>query len=128
MAATGGAGAGPIQGVASVEDLITVSGPAAQASRFITVKEGDTLSSIAKAVYGDANKYIKVFEANRPLLKHPDTMYPGQVLRIVDRHQGVATVARKWWPATSGPARLPLCGARAMTACLWPLPSFLFRS
>ncbi|MFE6982197.1 peptidoglycan-binding protein LysM [Streptomyces griseus] len=74
---------GNIQGVASVEDQISVSGPAAQASRFVTVKEGDTLSSISKAVYGDPSRYIKIFEANKPLLKRPD-VYPGQVLRIVD--------------------------------------------
>ncbi|MFI7272881.1 peptidoglycan-binding protein LysM [Streptomyces sp. NPDC049879] len=75
---------GNIQGVASVEDLITLSGPAAQASRLVTVNEGDTLSSISRAVYGDPNRYNKIFEANRPLLKHPEKIYQGQVLRIVD--------------------------------------------
>ncbi|WP_432122436.1 peptidoglycan-binding protein LysM [Streptomyces sp. S1] len=75
--------AGNIQGVASVDDQITVSGPTAQASRFVTAKEGDTLSSISKAVYGDPNRYNKIFETNKPLLKRPE-VYPGQVLRIVD--------------------------------------------
>ncbi|WP_432060617.1 peptidoglycan-binding protein LysM [Streptomyces sp. S1] len=75
--------AGNIQGVASVDDRITVSGPTAQASRFVTAKEGDTLSSISKAVYGDPNRYNKIFETNKPLLKRPE-VYPGQVLRIVD--------------------------------------------
>ncbi|WP_432005364.1 peptidoglycan-binding protein LysM [Streptomyces parvus] len=74
---------GNIQGVASVEDWMTVSGSTAQPSRFVTVKAGDTLSSISKAVYGDPNRYQKIFEANRPLLKRPE-VYPGQVLRIVD--------------------------------------------
>ncbi|OCT21775.1 peptidoglycan-binding protein LysM [Pseudomonas putida] len=74
--------AGNINGVASVDDQITVTGPVAQAARFVTVKKGDTLSAIAKAAYGDANKYQKIFEANRPLLSHPDKIYPGQVLRI----------------------------------------------
>ena len=73
---------GNIQGVASVDDQITVAGPVAQAARFVTVKKGDTLSAIAKAEYGDANKYNKIFEANKPLLSHPDKIYPGQVLRI----------------------------------------------
>ncbi|KNX80475.1 peptidoglycan-binding protein LysM [Pseudomonas mosselii] len=76
--------AGNIAGVASVDDQITVTGPIAQAARFVTVKKGDTLSAIAKAEYGDANKYNKIFEANKPMLKHPDKIYPGQVLRIPD--------------------------------------------
>lgn len=76
--------AGNIAGVASVDDQITVTGPVAQAARFVTVKKGDTLSAIAKAEYGDANQYNKIFEANKPMLKHPDKIYPGQVLRIPD--------------------------------------------
>ncbi|MBC3477091.1 MULTISPECIES: peptidoglycan-binding protein LysM [Pseudomonas] len=76
--------AGNIAGVATVEDQITVTGPVAQAARFVTVKKGDTLSAIAKAEYGDANQYNKIFEANKPMLKHPDKIYPGQVLRIPD--------------------------------------------
>lgn len=57
--------------------------PAAQtASRFYTVKKGDTLSAISKEVYGKAGLYNRIFEANRPLLSHPDKIYPGQSLRI----------------------------------------------
>lgn len=76
--------AGNISGVASVEDQITVTGPVAQAAKFVTVEKGDTLSAISKKVYGDPNKYQKIFEANKPMLKHPDKIYPGQVLRIPD--------------------------------------------
>ena len=43
---------------------------------------GDTLSAIAKEFYGDANKYPVIFEANKPMLSHPDKIYPGQKLRI----------------------------------------------
>lgn len=74
--------AGNIAGVASVEDQITVTGPVAEAARFVTVETGDTLSAISKKVYGDANKYNKIFEANKPMLKDPNKIYPGQVLRI----------------------------------------------
>ncbi|MCS4248395.1 MULTISPECIES: peptidoglycan-binding protein LysM [unclassified Pseudomonas] len=74
--------AGNIAGVASVEDQITVSGPAVAAARFVVVKKGDTLSAISLAVYGNANQYNKIFEANKPLLSHPDKIYPGQTLRI----------------------------------------------
>ena len=38
--------------------------------------------AIAKAEYGNANAYMKIFEANKPMLSHPDKIYPGQVLRI----------------------------------------------
>ncbi|MGZ0188659.1 MAG: peptidoglycan-binding protein LysM [Alphaproteobacteria bacterium] len=49
---------------------------------FHTVERGDTLSAIAKKTMGSANKYPAIFEANKPMLKHPDKIYPGQVLRI----------------------------------------------
>jgi len=75
---------GNIAGVGSVDDQITVTGPVAQAARFVTVKKGDTLSAIAKTVYGDANQFQKIFKANEPMLSHPDKIYPGQVLRIPD--------------------------------------------
>jgi nucleoid-associated protein YgaU len=72
---------GNVAGVAEVDDQITVATPA-PAARFVTVKKGDTLSAIAKAEYGNANAYPKIFEANKPMLSHPDKIYPGQVLRI----------------------------------------------
>lgn len=74
---------GNVVGVAEVEDRITVV-TAAPEARFVTVKKGDTLSAIAKAEYGNANAYMKVFEANKPMLSHPDKIYPGQVLRITE--------------------------------------------
>lgn len=72
---------GNVAGVGEVEDRISVTTPA-PAARFVTVKKGDTLSAIAKAEYGNANAYMKIFEANKPMLSHPDKIYPGQVLRI----------------------------------------------
>ena len=56
--------------------------PAGRMVKLHKVKEGDTLSAISKAHYGSANKYMTIFEANRPMLKDPDKIYPGQVLRI----------------------------------------------
>jgi len=49
---------------------------------FYPVAKGDTLSAIAKRLYGNANLYPKIFEANKPMLSHPDKIYPGQVLRV----------------------------------------------
>jgi len=72
---------GNVQHVASVDNLITVVQAAPQA-QFHDVAKGDTLSAIAKKFYGDANKYNAIFEANRPMLAHPDKIYPGQKLRI----------------------------------------------
>ena len=73
---------GNIAGVGSVDDQITVTGPVVAAAVFVTVVKGDTLSAISKRVYGDANLYNKIFEANKPMLSHPDKIYPGQSLRI----------------------------------------------
>ncbi|WP_168407295.1 peptidoglycan-binding protein LysM [Acinetobacter indicus] len=72
---------GNIDHVAQVDDQMTVATPEPE-SKFYTVKSGDTLSKISKEFYGDANQYNKIFEANRPLLKDADDIFPGQVLRI----------------------------------------------
>lgn len=74
---------GNVAGIAQVDDRTTgATQAAAPESRFYTVKKGDTLSAISKAHYGDANAYMRIFEANTPMLEHPDRIYPGQVLRI----------------------------------------------
>lgn len=77
---------GNTEGIATVEDNMTVAEVEEIAeeamAQFHTVVSGDSLSKIAKAFYGDAMKYPVIFEANKPMLKHPDKIYPGQVLRI----------------------------------------------
>ncbi len=72
---------GNVQGVSQVDDAMTTAEPADQ-SRWYTVVRGDTLSAISKSQYGNANEYMKIFEANKPMLSNPDKIYPGQVLRI----------------------------------------------
>ena len=69
----GGGGTGAVQAPA---------GDPGWESKTYTVKSGDSLSKIAKEFYGEASKYNQIFEANQPMLKDPDKIYPGQVLRI----------------------------------------------
>lgn len=72
---------GNVAHVAKVDNRLTVP-QAAETAQFHDVAKGDTLSAISKKYYGDANKYQAIFEANRPMLSHPDKIYPGQKLRI----------------------------------------------
>ena len=96
---------GNFQGVAGVEDELEVPAAAAVGTPaaagavaaapaaapkverkptgvFHTVESGDTLWAIAEKHLGDGNKYTAIFEANKPMLKDPDSIYPGQKLRI----------------------------------------------
>jgi nucleoid-associated protein YgaU len=66
----------------SEQRRLAMSRGSRQPSKFYTVVKGDTLSKIAKEFYGDASKYPVIFEANTPMLKDPDLIYPGQVLRV----------------------------------------------
>lgn len=74
---------GNTMGVSAVESHLDVAQPTAEA-RMYTVKSGDTLWKISEEMYGKGNgaKYNVIFEANTPMLSHPDKIYPGQVLRI----------------------------------------------
>ena len=72
---------GNVAGVGAVNDMLTVDTPEPE-SQWHTVVSGDTLSKISKTFYGDPMKYPVIFEANKPMLKHPDKIYPGQLLRI----------------------------------------------
>ena len=72
---------GNVAGVAKVNNMMSVDQSAPEAT-YYTVVAGDTLSKISKTNYGDPNKYMKIFEANKPMLSDPNKIYPGQVLRI----------------------------------------------
>ena len=51
-------------------------------ARTYTVVGGDSLSKIAKKIYGDASRWKEIFEANKDTVKNPDLIHPGQVLKI----------------------------------------------
>ena len=85
--------AGNTEGVGQVDDQLKVEVPEPPAV-YHTVVSGDTLSKIADAQYGVMRMFDVVFEANTPMLKHPDEIYPGQVLRIPPVQPPVHTVVK----------------------------------
>ena len=82
---------GNVKYIEAVDDTgLTGGSPQARQPKVYEVQSGDTLSSIAKQQFGDANAYQKIFEANRPMLKDPDEIYPGQVLIIPEEAGALA--------------------------------------
>jgi nucleoid-associated protein YgaU len=79
--------AGNVKGIDKVEArYLTVKAQVVEPPepKFYEVQAGDSLSKIAKQVYGDAMKWKALFEANREVIKDPDRIYPGQKIRIPD--------------------------------------------
>jgi nucleoid-associated protein YgaU len=74
--------AGNVQHVDKVDDQLTVTTPAAAPTQFHTVVAGDNLWKIAEKYYGSGARNEVIFQANTPMLKSPDKIYPGQVLVI----------------------------------------------
>lgn len=72
---------GNTEGISQVDDRMDVENCEPEAV-FHTVETGDSLEKISEAHYHDASKYMIIFEANKPMLKDPKKIYPGQVLRI----------------------------------------------
>jgi len=77
----------------SASDLIAdIQAPAAAAAaagaeahssaRTYVVQPGDSLLKISKQFYGDANKYMKIFEANKDKLTDPNKVNVGTQLLI----------------------------------------------
>jgi nucleoid-associated protein YgaU len=49
------------------------------------VKSGDSLSKIAKSAYDNVGDYMRIFEANKDILKNPDLIHPGQRLKLPNK-------------------------------------------
>jgi nucleoid-associated protein YgaU len=86
--------AGNVKGVEKVVSKIDITDASSTSSidsaaalepsdvEYYVIASGDTLSKIAKRVYGNANDYQRIFEANREVIKDPDKIYVGQKIRI----------------------------------------------
>ncbi|CCD41501.1 FIG00455140: hypothetical protein [Candidatus Paraburkholderia kirkii UZHbot1] len=73
--------AGNVQHVDKVNDQLSVPN-AEPESQYYAVVSGDNLWKIAEKYYGSGAKNDLIFEANKPMLKSPDKIYPGQVLHV----------------------------------------------
>ena len=74
--------AGNVKGVSEVRsDDVTAPAPTEKVE-YYEIVSGDTLSAVAKKYYGKGSAYIRIFEANREVIKDPDKIYPGQKIRI----------------------------------------------
>jgi nucleoid-associated protein YgaU len=72
----------PTADFSDVQSGSSSTAPAADQGQSYTVQSGDSLSKIAKRVYGDANKWHTIFDANRDKITNPDLIHPGQVLTL----------------------------------------------
>ncbi len=96
---------GNVQGIATVDDQLDVVAKEPPAIHHTVVK-GDTLSKIARDVYGVMRMYDVIFEANQPMIQDPDEIFPGQVLRIppvappkhtVAKGETLGAIAKHWY-------------------------------
>ena len=62
----------------------STTAPDTSTGQTYTVKSGDSLSKIAKQVYGDANAWHRIYDANKDKIKNPDLIHPGQEFTIPD--------------------------------------------
>ena len=74
--------AGNMMHVGEVKVAGTEAAAVDDGTQYYLIKSGDTLSAIAQQFYGDANKYPRIFEANREVIKDPNLIFPGQKIRI----------------------------------------------
>ncbi len=75
--------AGNIEGISKVDaDALETEDAAPIDDIFYEIQKGDTLWRVAEIYYKDGSRYKEIFEANREVIKDPDKIYPGQMIRI----------------------------------------------
>jgi len=74
--------AGNVKGVSEVHSDDVTAPAATEKIEYYEIVSGDTLSAVAQKYYGKASAYMRIFEANREVIKDPDKIYPGQKIRI----------------------------------------------
>ena len=74
--------AGNVKGVAAVNDDYFTIKAVEEETTYYVVQPGDNLSKIAKQTIGDANKYNAIFEANREVIKDPNKIKPGMMIKV----------------------------------------------
>lgn len=74
--------AGNAMGVEEVKVAGSQAAAVDDGTQYYVIKSGDTLSAIAKQFYGDPNKYPRIFEANREVIRDANLIFPGQKIRI----------------------------------------------
>ncbi len=65
-----------------VQSGASSTAPAAEVYQTYEVKAGDSLSKIAKRIYGHGGEWKRIFDANTDILKDPNKIFPGQKLKI----------------------------------------------
>ena len=73
---------GNVAGVAAVNDMLTVVDARARGAVATPWSAATTCRRSPRSSTATPNKYPVIFEANKPMLTHPDKIYPGQMLRI----------------------------------------------
>jgi resuscitation-promoting factor RpfC len=109
----------PVTGLAKAAIVATISlHPAAahqahQAPDHYTVKQGDTLSSIARHEYGGAGAWPALWWVNRHKVHNPEMIRVGQRLTLSSWHPRKAWLNRAALSAVPAPAPAPAVAAPA---------------
>jgi len=75
--------AGNVEGISKVDaENLEVDEPSVIDDIFYEIQKGDTLWRVAEIYYKDGSRYPEIFEANLEVIKDPDKIYPGQMIRI----------------------------------------------
>ena len=117
----------PMPDFSDVVSGASSTAPVVEVYETYEVKRGDSLSKIAKHVYGKAGEWRRIFEANTDQIKDPDKIYPGQKLKIPKGEQAKAAPsaqASPAAPAASGPQTAHAApGAKPLPAGMAPAPA-----